>query len=379
MIDYIKISTTDFDHQSLLRHSLLNFSGWTDLETSEIIPNEFGNKKYVGHLHNLKIIVYDNGRGKFTLCILGSIHKFHNKGMHNFDDFALSDLSITIDSLGKLFFFNVENCKIHNLEIGLNIIPPIKTKKILNGLLSHRNERFKSYSIPNAEIYQVIHNNFIFKIYDKAIQYRAKHYNLPNEILRIELKYIKMIDLINLLKDKEILDRNFITLNDLKNIDVLKAFGDLLVKKWSEILFYDCTISKQNLSNLQCRKLTIWQNINQWEQFSKQKKYKQKIILQDVTKNHSQQVQLQISNLIHEKLEILLQKGLPINHSENTKKDYLLTTSIPDGMITERLPINSIYKEVFCMSFEDFFSVENQEELYTNYTLWINDPRKIPF
>ena len=57
MIDYLKISTTDFDHQSLLRHPKLNFKGWTDLETSEIESNKYDNKKYVSYLHNLNNVI----------------------------------------------------------------------------------------------------------------------------------------------------------------------------------------------------------------------------------------------------------------------------------------------------------------------------------
>jgi len=379
LIDYLKISTTDFDHESLLRHPLLNFSGWTEMETSELKPNKYGNKKYVSYLHNLKIVVYENVTGKFTLCILGSIHKFHNNGVHNHNDFCYNDLKITIDRLSEILLFNPKTCKISNIEIGVNIPSKVSSTKVLKGLLMHKGKRFKSYSFDNANYHQVIHENYYIKVYDKAKQYRAKGHILDNDIIRIELKYKRMSDLIVLLNSQGIINRNHIVLDDLKNIEVLKAFGILLIKKWNEILFYDYTISKKDLSKPQRRKLDVWQNINQWESFSKQKKSKQKKLLDDVIKQHSKQIQLQVSNLIQEKLETLLPKGLPINHFNKPQKNDQLTTSITDGMEEERLPINSIYKEVNGNSFEDCFSAENPEKIRSNYEAWINDPREILF
>jgi len=344
-MDYLKLSTTDFDHKALLRHPSLNFSGWTDLETSEIHSNKYGNKKYVSYLKNLKIVVYENSCGKFTLCVLGSIHKFFNNGKHNFNDYFLKDIIITIDKLGKLLFFNAENCRIHNIEIGFNISPMVKTKTILKGLLSHKNVRFKSYSIPGAELFEVIHNNYIIKVYDKAKQYRSMGYDLPDDIIRIELKYKKMADLITLLNSKKIINRDFIVLSDLKNISVLVAFGELVIKIWNEILFYDFTINKKFLSESIQRKLDVWQNINQWESFNKQKRLKQKKILKEVIKKHSQQLQLQISNLINEKLDTLLQKELQINHIVDYKIDDQLTTDIDQIDYEEGLPINTIFRK----------------------------------
>ncbi len=379
MIDYLKISTTDFNHESLLRHPLLKFSGWTDLETSEIGPNKYGNKKYISYFQGLKFIVYENASGKFTLCILGSIHKFFNNGMHNFNDFTYLNIVEVIDRLDLLFSLTIDNCRINLNEIGVNIISPVPSKKILKGLLSHRNSRFKSFSFENADFYQVIHHNFYFKIYDKAKQYRAKGYIIPNEILRIELKYRKMEDLINLLKSKGIIDRDYIVLSDLKNIDVLNAFGELLVKKWNEILFYDFTISKNNLSKLQKRKLDVWQNINQWESFSKHKRSKQKKLLQEVIKNHSQQLQLQVSNLIKEKLNILLQKGLPINHFDNTKKDDLLTTYNKTEEEREGLPIDSILIESIGQPLLMVAPYKKEDSIIPDYYEFHNDTREIPF
>jgi len=72
-------------------------------------------------------------------------------------------------------------------------------------------------------------------------------------------------------------------------------------------------------------KLDVWQNINQWESFTKQKRFKQKELLNEVVEKNSQNIQHKISELIQEKLSILLHKGLSINHFDNYKKGYRLT------------------------------------------------------
>ena len=344
MIDYVKLTTTDFNHKQLLR--TLEFKGWTDLETSEIETNEYGNKKYRSSLHNLNVIVYENSSNKFTLCVLGSIHKFHNNGMHNFNDLNFKDLVTSIDRLSHLLFFNPETCKIQNIEIGVNILPVVKSKTVIKGLLLHKSKRFKSFSFDHSNFHEVIHTNYYIKAYDKAKQYRAKGYILANDIFRFELKYERMSDLVILLNKLGIINREYIVLNDLNNIHVLKAFGELLIKKWNEILYYDYTIRKKDLTKQQQRKLDVWQNINQWESFTKQKRSKQKKLLYKIIREHSSQAQQNIAILIREKFELLLPKGLPLNHNLNIKKDNRLTTIYKDVTITERLPLNRIVKEV---------------------------------
>lgn len=379
MIDFIKISTTAFDSISLFKSPLLHFTGLTDLDTNEIVVNDYGTKKYIASYKGLKITVYDNVNKKLTLSIKGSIHKFFNNGVHNYDDFIYENLTASIDKLGELFFFNPDNIIISYLEDGVNINPPIETLKILNGLLSHQNKRFKSISMDDAEYYQAEHCNYYLKAYDKAKHYRAKGYLIDGDILRVELKYKKMNDLITLLQKRGILKRDYMVLSDLKNIDVLVALGELLVKKWNEILFYDCTISKKKLSKSKIRKLDALQNINRWEELTKQQKFKERTLLKELVKNHSQQVQLQISNLIQEKIQSLLQKGLPFNQFDTIKKGDHLTTINDESWEGERGPFNSILIELNSNLFNDIDLGLENESICPDYDVFHSDLREIPF
>lgn len=379
MIDFIKISTTNFDYNSLINHSFLTFTGRTNLETNELTKNNYGNTKVEAVFYGLKFIIYNNETNKYTLSILGSLHKFFNQGHHNYNDFTINDLINTLNKIKEIFELDLSQFKIHNIEIGVNIIPPAKSKTILKGLLSHQNIPFKRISMDNADYYQASHGNYFIKAYDKAKQYKAKGHSFKNELLRFELKYVKAIDLVLLLKKNQIISRDFIILSDLTKLEVLEAFGELLLQKWNEILFYDYTISKTKLLPLQIRKLDIWQNINQWENFKKQKKTIERKQLQEVIDNHSINAKLITSIRIKEKLDFLLQKPLPSNHFEDSQNDDLLTTFIAAEVTAEVLPSNSIYKPLNGNKFKLINDLFKGEEIVPDYDVFHADTREIPF
>ena len=225
-----------------------------------------------------------------------------------------------------------------------------------------------------ADYYQVKHFNYYIKAYDKAKQNRSK-FKIKGEILRFELKYIKMEDLIKLLTKKGIINKGYLTLNNLKSLEVLNVFGEQLIKIWNEILFYDYTIKVKDLSKHQKNKIAHWQNINYWEELTKQQRLKQKIFLQKVIDNNSQKIQFAYSNLIQEKLKILMPKGLPINRDASIKKGYLLTNDQNE----KGLPIDSILNRLNGNQKQFKKNSKKIEVIIPDYDKWINDPRPLPF
>jgi hypothetical protein len=344
--DFIKILIRYFNDEKLIHNPVLNFQSSHYVATGEIPKSEFGTSKIYAEYHNLIFTIIENHNGIKTLLITGSLHKFYNKGKHNFDDFNIFNIRNTIDLLGEMFHFNIETAIVQNLEIAINVLPPIPSLPILKGLLSLQNIRIKSFLDDDADLYQAVFQNYINKNYDKAKHYRKKGYSIPYEIFRSELKYIRMNDLVVLLKRKNIIYRNQIFLSDLKRIEVIKAFGELLQKKWNEILFYDHTISTEKLSESDIRKLDVWQNINQWEKFDAPKKYKQKKILAEITENHSRQIQLQISKLIESKINDLILVDITQNHNLIIEKDHNLTRSYNRLNNVKESQFNHIAKDV---------------------------------
>ena len=375
MIDYLKISSSKFDHDNLINNPLLDFVSDVNTDTGEIKLNDYGNFKKKAKYKNLQFTIYINNTQKYHLLITGSLHKYFNNGEHNYNDFRYQDLIFVLNDLQQKFALELNYCVLHNLEFGVNIIPPSTSRTILKGLLSHTNKPFKRDATSNSDYYQMEHTNYLIKAYDKAKQYRNQ-FKIDGEILRIEYKYTKMEYIIKLLNKYGQINKNFITLHDLKNIEVLNCFGERLLKIWNEVLFYDYTISKKDLSNHNKNKILQWQNINFWEDLKyRQQKAKQRSKLYNVIKNYSQQLQFQISNLIQSKLDILLQKGLHINQYNGAEKGDVLT-ECENGKGGR---IDSILNQSIGNPNEIKIESKKIEVFIPEYEQWINQPGDLPF
>lgn len=304
MVDYIKASTKVFDFKYLLEQSGLDFYQRINGSTGEFKATKFGTYIHTANLNGLKFLVFERNENR-TLQIRGSLHKFYNKGKHNFDQFNYDKIQISIIEICNILRIKPENVILHNLEFGFNISPPTDTLNILTGLISHRNIEFKSYSIEGAEYYQCQHKNFIIKVYDKAKQYRKHGYNLPSNVIRFELKFTRMNDINSKLKSASLID-NALFLNNLSEKIILNLIGNHSIAIWGQILFYDKTINPNVLTSTQKNKLDVWQNINLWKGYRKQERLKQKIQLQKITREHSQDVQNNIQNILSNNLSSLL-------------------------------------------------------------------------
>lgn len=304
MVDYIKASTKVFDFKYLLEQSSLDFNQGFNESTGEFKVTKFGTYIHTAYLKGIKFVVFERNEN-LTLQITGSLHKFFNKGKHNFDHFNYDKIQSSITEICNLLRIKSENVILHNLEFGFNIIPPTDTLNILTGLISHRNIQFKSYSIEGAEYYQCQHNNFIIKAYDKAKQYRSLGYNIPSNILRYELKFTRMNDINSKLKSASLIE-NTLFLNHLKEKIILNLIGNHSIDIWSQILFYDKTINPNGFTYSQKYKLNVWQNMSLWQGYKKQERLKQKIQLQKITNEHSQNIQYNVRDILINQLSSLL-------------------------------------------------------------------------
>lgn len=369
MIDGVKIVTKLHDASHLINNQLLDFKSLVNTDTGEISCNKYGTYTRISNYKNLKFTLKENSHGQYILIIEGSLHKYFNNGVHNYNDFTFENLYSILSDLERKFGLNLSNCTLHNLEFGLNISPPIASKKILKGLLSHRNCPFKNISMDHAEFYQVQHNHYFIKVYDKAKQYRRR-FDLEKDILRYELKYVKMEYIIRLLKGKNLVHGDSLTLNDLRNLEVLNVLGDHLLKIWNEILIYDYTIERKKLGKHLKKKIVQWQNIHFWEDLPKQQKLKQKNKLYEVIKCYSQNVQCEFSRLLKGKLEFILAKRLPIDQESNFEKGY----SLPKYKNLMRSPIASINIASIGNHKQKLKRLEKVEVSIPDYEDWIKGP-----
>jgi len=123
-----------------------------------------------------------------------------------------------------------------------------------------------------GELKQFRHSNFFVKIYDKGKQFR-----LNNNILRIEIKFIKA---------KEFQKMGIFNINDLKSHIILKKLFDHLINRFDELTIIDdfdeLSIPDKKDYDLLCR----YSNPIFWEEILKgshqQKRARHKVVFNNL-------------------------------------------------------------------------------------------------
>lgn len=296
MIDYIKIALINVDIARLLNIECLEFVSDLSKKTG-VISN-----KSIAEYHFCKIVIYDSGAVFFT----GSIHKLWNsiKGVKSnnygkidkYNGFNGNQFTITNIFEMRLHLQRLFNCKPHqmvfqNIEFGVNTTPEFNPQKYLKGLLFHRGKLFE-YKF-NEHFAQVKHQRYFIKVYNKSNQYQMQDYSL-----RVELKIVKTED-IKQIGIKTFSDINTVTLNKSK---------ELLLKRFNEIVHYDYTIDKKDLTRLQKQQLINYSNPRYWiNDLKAEYRDRQKKRLLKITCNNSSNLHKKIAENIIEKCLIINQ------------------------------------------------------------------------
>lgn len=262
--------------------------------------------KQIAYFKNIRFTVYDSGR----IIVEGSIHKYWNNGEHNFNDFGLFDVVYAFAEFMELFMIKPSDAWLLCIEYGFNIAPPKPTNLILQNLFFHRGESFKETDTPTeGNYYQAKHDQYRIKIYDKYQQY-SKTYNLADPILRIEINY-KGVKLRN--------QFSISTMNDLF-MAPLRVFQDDLISQLKQILFYDFTIDHFS------KRLLNYSNKNYWRDMIDNKRNssfkKHRAYLREYTQNNSENVIIEIVQILENKYGSLTQGG----NSIQSIQDVLIRT-----------------------------------------------------
>ena len=148
-------------------------------------------------------------------------------------------------------------------------------------------------------IIQAVHSQFFIKLYNKKLHYQKKGFNIEQETLRFEIKYRKMekLNKIGIYNLQELIEYG------------VQNFKSNLLDEWSKILFFDKSI-KHNSS-----RLTNYNNPLYWQGLAKRKSSfnKHKKILRELTSNHSQNIQNEVSEIIAQKVDELFPRGSQID------------------------------------------------------------------
>jgi hypothetical protein len=323
LIDFIKIIIKDFQTSTLEAHPLLNFFDNINLSTGEIkTTNRTGQTitpfKYAFY-NGLEFKIYDTG----LITLSGSLHKYWNQGAHNYNDFDLGSFLGVLRDLKYKFNITPEQCILKCLEIGVNIIPPIPTNPFLDYCFLHKTKPFEYQKNSDEGRYkQVQHSQYIIKIYNKALHYRSKGFEINIEILRFEIKYTKM---------QKLNERGIYNLQDLANYG-LHNFKDEVLNEFNNILYYDNTIQSKS------RSLSNYKNPLYWIELLNNKTNDlfnyHRNNLRKLTSTISQKIQFQTSEIMSKKIDFL--------NTNTTQIDPLIILSKHVVLTNDNIKINSI-------------------------------------
>lgn len=160
--------------------------------------------------------------------VRGSFHKYKNEGLHNADDYSLSDFKNTLNQLSNEFGLNADIAPLNGFEFGVNIKLPTNPSNALNRLILHKTEignRQKEYK-------EYEYNNHTFKIYNKSELTEIEPYQSGN-ILRIEIRVERME---YILKQKQLYLKR---ISDLLDVAVWERLETVLIETIQECLFID--------------------------------------------------------------------------------------------------------------------------------------------
>ena len=296
MIDFIKIwSYINSEEVSLLKNSV-DFMGSYNVTTGESISRNRSGNEVNPHIEakakGMKIKLYPNGRCEIAV----SIHKYFNDGKHNFNYFGRKELSQALEELNKHLNINISEFRLSNIEIGVNITPPVDSDIIINNAFMYKNKVFENkFHSDEGNYKQAGLTEYLVKLYNKRKHYTNQGYVIDNETLRFELKYTVM---------RSVNDLGVVYVKDLEN--GLESFKKPLLNAWKNVLLYDHTIDYYlpEKTRLEYSNPNYWMSLKQINQrtFKKHSNNLRKLNL-----IHSKGIYLQTQEAIANMLDRIIQ------------------------------------------------------------------------
>ncbi len=289
MVDYVKLKILNPDIKGIRNLPFLDWDQLTSESTGEI-------KKHTAKFNGLTIVIINER----YLYISGSLHKYWNcinTGIEqNYDDFSFLSLIGSIKDFCDRFNLMPVNCKIQNIEFGVNVKTWIPVNEVLRSIINHKGKAFTQEHAENKFFRECMHKRYIVKIYNKGLQYKR-----PEKILRFEVKFIKLKDLEPYMIS---------TLADLLERDKITPIGKDLETNFNELLYYDYTIQEMDLTPSKRLILSQGQSSGYWENLKKsnpENYFKKRKRFRELVRTYgNQNIQETTKNLIIQKWNNLL-------------------------------------------------------------------------
>ncbi|MFK8301519.1 hypothetical protein ACI75Y_01300 [Capnocytophaga stomatis] len=296
MVDFIKISVSYPDNDKL--HRILTSGAFLYVE-QEIDPYTGEVVKEVYKYHNMRLKPYNGG-----FILKGSIHKLHNELIGNTrpewtakyngfngDRFTLSEVENVIKHLCKLLEVQAGGCVLQNIEIGLNNIIPFSAFDFLQGIQAHRNN-FAPTIKHGRNYFEFGYSQYYLKLYNKG-----KQYGLYDEVVRVEVKVIKMQKLHNA-------GVPIHTLADLSTDNLQKAF-EVLTSEFEKVVNIDNSLRANELTEKDLIRLNELRNPAFWQKMNDKQKQRAKEFLEELNTTFSDNQKGQIIRKMHHEKEAI--------------------------------------------------------------------------
>jgi len=320
LIDGVKIECNYLSNE-LLQNDLLNFSLSVNDKTGEVI-DATQKCKYQALL--FKVIPSKKYENQKYCNINGSLHKYFNDGLHNYNDYSFVDICQTVKDLQTNFDIIPEQSILKSIEIGLNIELPITAKEFLKMLVSMPTRRFTELSVKNVKLGKICEiGDKTIKFYDKGKQANLKTKNL----LRIELKYNRM----RVLNTKY----DIRTLADLTDFEKIKNLYKEIIKIFNEVIINERNIKTKNLSK--DNQIIYWQYSSPefWEELNHKVRYREKRKYETFLNQFAPQtIKKEIAFFIVDKWQYLMKhKGI---------NDVAISTGLKENLKPEIVAISTL-------------------------------------
>lgn len=253
MFDGLKITFRDQQVVAKLRRNpRFEFVHHVNSITGEIL-------NHTAEYRGLKIKTYVSG----LVEIQGSLHKFYNGGVQNYDSFTRTKLIAAIDQLKNELEIEPRTALLNNLEFGANINTAFAANELINGLLCYKWHPFSTMQVRGQGFGKECKSfgQYYVKIYNKGLQY-----DQPGNILRVEKKIVTMAAL----------KFGVIHLSDLTNPALWRHCRQQVVEMVEHILINE-PIEIELLKKNEQRIYNTVVNQSKWANFSRdqRKRYKQ--------------------------------------------------------------------------------------------------------
>jgi len=259
MIDGIKINCSYLHPDKWYQNEYLNYLDHSDKKTGEEVL-----KKQASTFQGLRFVVNESTdiQSPAFMEVAGSIHRYHNKGESNYNDFTHSNILETISDLKKRFGIDPKKTRLRNLEFGVNIKLPTTAQKFIKGIISMPDKAFGQISIKSPTMGRVCQRSqYSLKIYDKGKQAETT----DKDLLRVELHVNKM---------KYLEKYGIKYLSDLKEKGNLIVLGCVLISVLNEVIYYNGEFDKIGMTQKERARIDKYIAPYRWLEMSRNQRYK---------------------------------------------------------------------------------------------------------